>query len=455
MMKIQKLTQSGSALLPFVIVVPFLILISTYFMDLAVGSFKLARRDQLHTHSQLAADAGIDYAIDQINRDTTWTGTGTELELHNDGQIKTTYQVNVVTNSAASKTMTAIGRSYNPTTRATPNTSVTLKIDLRPVESGGYSIISGVGGLILSNSAKIIGGDVLINGKINLSNSAQIGLTTNPAKVEVAHQSCPSPADATYPRLCASGENGEPITILNDARIYGSVKANNQITSTGMSNPGLIASSGVAAQSLPNHDRNAQKAAVAQTQTNAWANCSSNTTQTWPANLKITGDVTISGLCKIIISGDVWITGKLTVQNSAQLIVADGLGATKPNIMVDGIKVDLKNNALLKSNVSSTGMQIISYWSKALCSPDCATVTGLDLFDSSDELTIEFQNSAAGPQSVFYSRWTKVMLSNSGQIGALVGQTVELKNSGTITFGSTASPGGNQFWVIDKYRRSF
>lgn len=455
MRKLKPIPQNGSALLPFVIVVPFLILIATYFMNLAVDSFKLARKDQIHTHSQFAADAGIDYAMDQINQDTAWSGTGAELPLHNDGKVRTTYSVSVVPTGPSSKTLISTGFGYSPVGSSTPSASVTLKVDLRPVESGGYSIVSGVGGLILSNSAKIIGGDVFINGRITISNTAQIGLTTNPVNVEVAHQSCPSPPNATYPRLCASGENGQPITIQDSAKIYGSVKANNQISGNGMSNPGLIASSGVAAQALPPHNRNAQKAAVSSTQAASWANCSSNVTRTWVANLKITGDVTISGQCKVVVSGDVWITGKLTLQNSAQLIVADSLGATQPSIMVDGSKVELKNGALLKSNSSNTGIQMINYWSKATCSPECTNITGAELFDSSDELTIELQNSASGPQSVFYSRWSKVTLSNSGQVGALVGQTVELKNSGTITFGSASYVGGEQFWVIDRYRRSF
>lgn len=455
MMNLKPKSQSGSALLPFVIVVPFLILIATYFMDLAVSSFKLAKQDQIHTYSQFAADAGIDYAMDQINQDITWTGTGGELPLHNDGKVRSTYQITVTDSGPSSKTLTATGRGYTPVASSTPTASVKLKVDLRPVESGGYSIVSGVGGLVLSNSAKIVGGDVFINGRITLSNTAQIGLTNNPVNVEVAHQSCPSPPNATYPRLCASGENGQPITIQDSAKIYGSVKANNQLSGAGMSNPGLIASTGVVAQPLPPHDRTAQKAAVAVNQTASWANCSSNITRTWVSNLKITGDVTISGQCKVIVSGNVWITGKLTLQNSGQLIVADAAGATQPSIMVDGSKVELRNGALLKSNSSNTGFQVINYWSKATCSPDCSSITGAELFDSSDELTIELQNSASGPQSVFYSRWSKVTLSNSGQVGALVGQTVELKNSGTITFGSATYVGGEQFWVIDKYRRSF
>lgn len=455
MKSFRHISQSGSALLPFVVVVPFLILIATYFMDLAVASFKLARKDQFQTHAQFAADAGVDYALDQINQNGAWTGTGGEVNLHNDGKIRTSYDITVTDINPDSKLLSAVARTYTPVSASSPSSTVTLKVTLRAVKSGDYSVVTGVGGLYLSNSAKIVGGDVLVNGEIALQNSAQIGLTTNPVNLEVAHQTCPNPADATYPRLCASGENGQPISIQNTAQIYGSVRANNQTNGAGMSNPGLIASSGVAPQGLPAHDRNGQKAAVAQTQSSSWANCSGNVTNTWPANLKITGNVTISGQCKVIISGNVWITGTLTVKNSAQLIVADSLGTTRPNVMVDGTKADLSNSALLKSNASNTGMQIITYWSRASCSPDCSDVTGLDLYNSRNDATIELNNSAAGPQTIFYARWSRVLISNSGQIGALVGQTVELKNSGTITFGTTAQPSGIIFWIIDGYRRSF
>jgi len=447
--------QDGSVVLIFIAVLPFLILMATYFMELAVTSFKVAVKDQFHTYAQFSADAAVDYSLQQINQDTNWTGTGTEVELYNDGKVRTTYEVAVADNASGGKTLTATGRGYRPAGSATPQASVKLNVDLRPVQSGDYSIVTGVGGLFLSNSAKIIGGDVLVNGEINLTNSAQIGLTTNPVNVEVAHQTCPNPADATYPRICSGGENGQPISITNTAHIYGSVSANNQTDGTAMTNPGLITSSGVAAQPLPPHDRDAQKAAATTLITGAAASCSGNQTRTWAANTKITGDVTISNNCIVTLVGDVWITGLLTVKNSSKIIVADSLGTTRPNLMVDGQKADLSNSAELKSNASGTGVQLINYWSNAACSPDCANLTGLDLFNSRNSITIELNNSAAGPESVFYSRWTRVLITNSGQIGALVGQTVELKNSGTITFGTTAQPGGSTFWVIDGYRRSF
>lgn len=453
--------QNGSALLPFIVVLPFLILIAGYTMNLAVSSYKLAKRDQTHTHAQLATDAGIDYALRQINLDQNWTGTPGEVELLNNGTIKTTYQVSVANPNTDSKVITTTGRTYRPANAASAESSVKVEVNLRPVRSGNFSIVTGVGGLYLSNSAKIVGGDVFVNGEVSLINSSQIGLSTTPVNLQVAHQTCPNPPDTTYPRVCNSGENGQPISIQNEAHIYGNVKANNQTNGADMSDPGLIASSGVSPQALPPHDRDAQKAAVVPPiQTGAWASCDSNTeVRTWPANLKIEGDVTIQKKCKIYITGDVWITGKLVVQNSAQLITADSLGTTRPNIMVDGQNNKLSNSAALVGNSSGTGMQLIAYWSNAACSPDCANLTGVDLYNSRNSVTIELDNSASGPESIFYSRWTRVLVSNSGQIGALVGQTVELKNSGTVTFGTTTcgTPPCQSIttWIIDGYRRVF
>jgi hypothetical protein len=285
-----------------------------------------------------------------------------------------------------------------------------------------------------------------------MSNSSQIGLVSSPVNIDVADQICPIPADATYPQICASGGT-QPITISGLAHIYGTVKANNQTTTTGMTNPGLTASSGVAAQALPPHDRAAQKAAITSTVAASTVNCNSGT-ETWAANLKITGDVTIKNTCKVTINGDVWITGSLTVSNLAQLIVSDSLGATRPNIMIDGALAAFQQGSLLKSNSSGTGFQVVTYSSNASCSPDCASVTGTDLYNSRNLTTISLENSSSAPNTIFYAKWSRVSVANSGEIGALVGQTVALSNSGTITFGTTVGT-GTVFWVIDNYRRTF
>ena len=451
-----KLPTNGSVLLPLIVVLPFLMLIATYYMDQSVSGFKLARRDQLHTGSQLAADAGADYALKQINQDGGWTGTAGEVELINAGDSRTTYEVSVAEGSPSEKTLTVTGRSYRPSSAPTPSTSVIIKVDLRPVESGSYSVVSGQGGLKMSNSAKIIGGNVYINGEITMSNSAQIGLSTNPVNVSVANQICPIPADGTYPRLCNAGENNNPIEISNSAHIYGDVKANYQSSGSGMTDPGLSASSGVNPEPLPSYDRDAQKDVVATTISSAAASCSGSQTKTWAANTKISGNATLSNGCAITVSGNIWVTGNLYLSNLSKLIVADSLGATRPVIMVDGSSGAIfSNGSKITSNASGTGAQVITYWSTASCSPDCADVTGTDLNNSRSRTTIALSNLSEGAQSIFYARWTQVNLSNGGQVGAVVGQTIYMSNAATVTFAAVVGGSATTQWVVDGYRRSF
>lgn len=448
--------QKGSILIGLLLVMPALIVMTAVYLELATSGLRVAQKDQTHTHAQLATDAGIDAALYEINQDQTWAGSVSEVEISNINNVRTTYQTTVVDNNADSKTVTAIGRTYRPATSTTPDSTVTIQADLRPVKSDAYSVVTGVGGLYMNNSSKILGGSVQVNGEIQMNNSAQIGLTSSPVTLTVAHQNCPEPATSAYPRICNSGESGQPITQNNTAHIYGDVKANNQTSTSGMSNPGLTASSGVAAQPLPAYDRAAQKAAVVNNQTGSAASCSGSTTKTWPANLKITGNVNLSNSCQITVTGNVWITGKLTLSNSTKLIVSDSLGSTRPVIMVDGspTAVSLSNNTDLKPNVSGTGFQIITYWSRASCSPDCADVTGTDLYNSRNDTTIDMNNSSNAGSTILYARWTRVSVSNSGQIGALVGQTIQLNNSATITFGTSVGS-STQYWVIDGYRRTF
>ncbi len=450
MKKLHDTGQRGSILLVFLAVLPFLILIALYYTNLSLTSFQVARQDQLHTEAQLAADAGADYAIEQFSQDNTWTGTSGETTLHSDGKLKTTFTASI-SGDDKTKTVAITGKTYWPASATTASRSVKIYVDLRPVTGGLFSVISGEGGLFMSNSSKVVGGDVFVNGEINLANSAQIGLSTNAVNVKVADQTCPNPADSTYPRVCDSGENGQPITIANTAHIYGQVKATNQTDGSGMSNPGLVAGT-VAPQALPTYDRAAQKAAVTTTITGAAASCDNNQTLTWAANTKINGDVAVRGKCKVTVAGNVWITGSLTTSNQGQIIVADSLGTTMPNIMVDGVAgATFLNSSALTSNASNTGFEIYTFYSKASCSPDCATVTGTDLANSRAVTTITLNNSGDEPNTIFYAYWSQVQVQNSGQIGALIGQTISLTNTGTITFGSSTGI-GNTTWVIKGYR---
>lgn len=457
---IKNTKQNGSILISMFIIFPFLILLTLFYLSLTVQSFRHARNDQKQTYAQLAADAGSDVAIQELNIDSTWTPPGSEVTVHSEPSIKTTYQLTLVPNGLMNKTITSIGRTYTPSTATTPSSTIKIETDVKAVLSGGgYSIVSGVGGLIMKNSAKVIEGAVHVNGKLDMSNTSQIGLTIRPVNVDVAHQSCPSPVSLpvgpTYPRVCASGEYGQPISMLNSAHIYGTVNATNQTDGSGMSNSGLVPNSTVAPLPMPTYDRDAHKLSSIIPMTGADAGCSIGT-KSWLANTKITGNVTVSLGCVVTVYGNVWITGNLNLSNSAIIKVAPGL-TVPPVIMIDGSSgFDMTNTSALVPNLLLTGFKVITYHSADSCSPDCSNVIGDALLNSQSITTIQLSQSADAAQTEFYARWTKIVAGNSGNVGALAGQTIELNNSFSVTFGATVGgisvPSG---WVINSYRHKF
>ncbi|MGB3023885.1 MAG: hypothetical protein WBB39_03730 [Candidatus Saccharimonadales bacterium] len=455
----------GFVLIAVMILTFFVIAAGTVTAQLASSNLRAANIETYRVNAQFAVDAGADESVYEVNKalinNTSWTGTGTEKTVSDQSTFKTTYisDVDDVTvNGEDRKILTITGKTYSPKTASSPLSSRTYKVTLRPIEAGDFSVVTGVGGLIMENSSKIIGGSVFVNGSITMSNSSQIGLSNAPVDVFAAHQNCPIGGGASYPTQCGSG-NGEPISISNPAWIYGEVRAQNQVTGNRMSNTGLVANSSVTPKPLPTHDRTAQKNAInaANNRTGADASCTTNGgTKTWLANTKITGNVTVNKSCTVTVEGDIWITGNLNMAQSGTIKVKNGL-TTPPVIMIDGAVV-AQNSATFASNNGTPpiGFRLIAYKSAAACSPDCSDVTGTDLYNSRNIVTIQLQNTSSGPNTEFYSRWTKVSLENGGGIGAVVGQTVHLRNSTAITFGVKVTGVPSIYgWVIESYRRDY
>lgn len=450
-------SQQGFILLTVLTTTVFVMLIGVASLELITANLRTARQERYLVNAQFAADAGIDDAIRQLNLNDAWAGNGSEQTLYSSSEFKTTFQSTVTAGATnLQKYINVVAKTYAPASSSAPKYTRKYSVEMRGVTAGNYSVVTGVGGLIMTNSSKIVGGSVYVNGTITMSNTAQIGLSTKPVSVRAAHQSCPLPANSTYPRVCNSGENGQPIAINSpNAAIYGDVQATNQTDGSRMFSPGLVSGTpGVA--SLPNHDRAAQISAVTST-LNGNFSCTSGS-YTWPANYHITGNVSISNSCEVTVSGDTWIGGTLSMSNSkSKLIVSNSLGTTQPVIMVDGATgATFSQSTTLQSNSSSTGFIIITYWSTAGCSPNCTDVTGTDLYNSRDDTTISISNSASGPNTEFYARWSQINVGNSGNLGALVGQTVWLNNSGAVTFGTSVSGAGAvDAWVVKSYKRTF
>ncbi len=302
----------------------------------------------------------------------------------------------------------------------------------------------------MDNTATVANGEVYIGGYLDMNNAAQIGTLATPTAVEVAHENCPDPPDSTYPSQCSSGE---PIDMSGVAHIYGDVHAVNQTDGSQMSNSGLV-DQNVSDVGLPDYDRQAHKDAVSDTVSRSEGSCSGGESKTWQNNLKISGDVTLRNSCQITVEGDVWITGDLLLRNASRLVAGSSLTNT-PTVMIDGQNgLRLRNAASVIANADGVGVQFITFYADAPCSPDCTSLSGADLYNSQDEVTIHLDNSSLGAGSEFYARWSRVRVNNSGSVGTILGQSIHMSNTGTLSIGHNLSS-GDQIWTIENYQRIY
>lgn len=450
----------GAVLPVMMILLLFMLAIGLTSMGLAQNQYQQSQRGVTDTNSLLTAEAGIEKTLQELNQDDTFSGYTSEQEFFNsEHQGRGTYETTVTDGTINNeKIISSTGRVYVPHDASEPETVRRVEVVVVGTTAVDYSVHTGPGGLIMNNSATIANGDVHVNGFIEMRNSSRIGSESNPGLVEVPHINCPEPPDENYPRQCQDGE-GQPIDIQSPAWIYADVYATNQTDGSQMSHSGLI-SDAASEVTLPNYDRQSHQDAANNnggSMTNTEASCTQNhLTKTWGADLIITGgDVEINKNCKIIVEGDIWIKdGGLLLRNSGRIEVADGL-AESPTIMIDGQNgLTFRNSSTVISNEDGIGADFITFYSTADCSPDCDDVTGVDLYNSQQVDTIILNNSGLAAGSTFYARWSKVHVLNSGAMGSVLGQTVELSNSGNISFGEELSS-GESVWSIVNYQRTF
>jgi hypothetical protein len=113
----------------------------------------------------------------------------------------------------------------------------------------------------------------------------------------------------------------------------------------------------------------------------------------------------------------------------------------------------LGNQSQISSNASGVGMQLITFWANAGCSPDCGSLTGPQLSASQGTVTINLGNQGLAAGSTFYSRWSAIALAQSGSIGSVLGQEIILSNTGSISFGGGTGLGGVITYSVRYYEQ--
>lgn len=456
-------SQQGVVLITVILVGMILTFVGVSLADVAIKQHRITTEKVFDANALLVAEAGIERSVYAINQDNTFTGYATEQEFFdNTSQGRGTYQTIVSNGAGNERLITSTGKVYSPNGDNAIASTRKVRVSLVGTSSAGYSVYTGPGGLILSGSANVTNSEIYVNGYVSLSGSAQIGTNTKPLNVNVANRRCPLGANpgATYPTVCTLASQ-QPITLSGSSKIYGSVCATGQSTSTriypGSGGQGLIPGCVTSATiEQPYYDRAAHIAKMSPlagyASTNSTYACGGSQTKTWPANLRLNGNLTLGGSCTLTVTGDVYITGDLTLDGSVRVKVAEGL-TTQPVIVVDG-KINSGGSGALIANSLGTGFRFISFKSAAACGASCTSLSGTDLYNSQNLETIKVDGSASLAGMVFQAYWGKASIGGSGNIGSVIGQTVNLSGSGTIVFGLALSSGVST-WTIRSYQQLY
>lgn len=453
--------QAGSFMAAMLIMILVLTAIGLAVAGVATTQYSHTKRSTFVANAQLVSEAGIEQSVTELNEDSSFTGYTTSQTFFNNNSQGYGVFTTTVTDSpdGKSKIILSTGKVYRSQGDTEPTNIKKIRVTVVGTQSEGYSVYSGPGGLILGGSAAITNSDVYVNGTVTLSGAAGIGTPSQPLHVDVANYACPTSGGPTYPQVCAT----QPISTAWSTHIYGTVCATNQ-TSVGPNNNIQPGSSGeglklgcIAPQAAtPTYDRTTQISKVTTTaagNSNTYVCNSWPFNRTWPANLKLTGNVSVGGSCNIKISGNTYITGNLDIGGASTITVDDSVGTVRPVVIVDGT-INVNGSGQIQANSSGTGIQFISFKSNASCNPNCTALTGSDLKNSQSSQTVNVGGAVNLPGMIFQSYWGKIKIGGSGNIGAAMGQTVDMSGAGTITFGTKLSA-GSRTWTISSYQRVY
>lgn len=424
--------------------------------QVAIVQLKRTNENVFISNAILAAEAGIEHTIYTFNETGPFGGIP-ETEFYNNAeQGRATYQT-VVTAGAieGERIIVSTGRTYNKTGVLEKERSV--KVSTVGTQSLSPNVYAGAGGLILSGAVKITNTDIYVEGFIQVNNSsASIGSLADSNR-EISARNVWCMVSGSYPEPCPSGT--QPITVNNNAAIYGHVCANGQTNSTGiffldttcpvlpLGSPSTINRDTHIASMDPSKVYTPTAPAVA---------CGNGDDTEWTNGTTIDGSITInSNSCELTISGNVYVKGNLDLSKGT-VRIADGL-TTKPIILVDGT-ITTRNNLAIIANDQGQGGRFVSFKCRndsGVAVNGCSSLSDGALYQSRDHITVDLKSSDGAIGSIMQSYWGKITVGASGNVASVVGQTVELSGNGSVVFGDNLASEILSTWTIRSYQYSF
>lgn len=459
-----KKQEQGLVLVMVMVMVAALMVIGLGLISQSTSQYVLTGTTVTNNNAIYTAEAGVEQSIQALNADSGFIGyTSPQVFFDTAAQGFGTYTTAITPASGNNnaKVITSTGKVYRYKDHTKQLGSRIVQVTVVGTTAEGYSVLTGPGGLILNGSANITNSSVYVGGTISLIGAAKIGTVAKPLAVDVANKACPTGSNpgASYPSVCTSTE---PISLAYSSNIYGTVCATGQTSKgpnnniqTGNGGQGLVVGCTAPVITTPTYDRIGHINSMTTT-----GSASDNTyvcnswpyTRIWPADLKLTGNVTIGNSCDLTIKGNVYITGNLTINGAAHIKVDDSVGTVRPIVVVDGI-IDVGGSASITANSAGTGIEFISFASDPAtgCGASCTNLSGTALKKTSTYVTVKVGGAVSVPGVVFNAYWGEADISGSGNIGSAAGQTVNLSGAGTVTFGTKLSSGVST-WTITSYQ---
>lgn len=206
-----KRNEHGSIIVSILSMTLLLTVIIYALLVLANVNLTRARGRIMLLQAQYSAESGADFAIAQLNSGlSSYSGTGSDVEIFDNGRYKTTYSVSVA-NGADSKEriITAVGKVYAPVSESSPSYVRTIEVIARQTSTSGSSSMLSRNIIDIASGVKdIYGVDVYLNGYINMAKNTNTLIAEN---ITVAGRNTGSDD-------CSIGGNGDlekPTTFVN------------------------------------------------------------------------------------------------------------------------------------------------------------------------------------------------------------------------------------------------
>lgn len=427
--------QAGQAVLTTVLFVLFISIAAVAgFSSVAFTETKTANKTLMAEKTYYLSEAGVEDVVYRILAGKQYSPTET---LSLDGAMATT----TTTTSGSAKIVISQGNVSGNIRK--------IKTTIGQGSQGSfvYGVQVGRGGIRMQNSSMVIG-SVYSDGDIIGQNSPQItgdALVATTKKID--GMTVNGSARAYLITNSTVGINATSTTDIDDVTVSKHAYANRIIDSTITNNAYYetsISGSSVGGTTYPGTPAPAELPeldfSVSDDDLDGWEDiASSGGTISSPCPykpadgesigpVKITCDVTINGTKNVTITGPIWISGNLTMRNSAILKLASSYGNSSDVVIVDNqsnrttsSKISVENSSqILGSGTSGSYVLVVSR--------NTSSESG------GTEDAISIRNSSNAP--IYFAPHGLVGIENPAALKEVTAYKLEIRNSATITYES-------------------